>query len=209
VQCGETTGAADLAAVNALWSFTEDIPGTSGHQELVPVAPLTASPADTSRLRWPSAAACGARRWTALYDTTPAAVRAVRVGWDPTWVNAFVLPTDGEDTDDHGMKLDQLLTTLRDAQSAGQPVSTIAYENDGGAEALAAISAATGGASYRTSDPAGSATCSPMRWGHAAAGRGAGAPPAADWFSASHHSDTTTQAPRSLAGGWRDTEGTT
>src|SRR3954467_8584344 len=107
------------------------------------------------------------------------------------------------------MKLGQLLTTRRDAQSAGQPVLTIASENDGGAEALAAISAVTGGASYQTSDPAGSATCSPMRWGHAPAGRAHEAPPAADWFSASHHSDTTTpahsgrypQASSPLAGG--------
>ena len=52
----------------------------------------------------------------------------------------------------HGLGL---LTTLRTEQAAGQPVPviTIAYGDDSGAQALAAISAATDGATYQTSDP--------------------------------------------------------
>jgi len=94
---------------------------------------------------------------TGLYDTTLAAVRTVRAGWDPARVNAVVLLTDGDDTDDDGIGLDELLATLRSEQESGQPVPviTVAYgDGDGdGAQSLAAISAATGGASYQVSDP--------------------------------------------------------
>jgi Ca-activated chloride channel family protein len=70
-------------------------------------------------------------------------------------VNAVVLLTDGEDTDADGISLDQLLTPLRNEQASGQPVPiiTIAYGDSSGAQSLAAISAATGGASYEVSDP--------------------------------------------------------
>jgi hypothetical protein len=90
-----------------------------------------------------------------LYDTTLAAVRAVRAGWDPVRVNAVVLLTDGDDTDADGISLDQLLSTLRSEETSGQPVPviTIAYGDSAGAQSLAAISAATGGATYQASDP--------------------------------------------------------
>jgi hypothetical protein len=70
-------------------------------------------------------------------------------------VNAVVLLSDGEDTDDDGIGLDELLTTLRQEQADGRavPVITIAYGTDAGAAPLAAISEATYGASYRTTDP--------------------------------------------------------
>jgi Mg-chelatase subunit ChlD len=140
-----------------LWSFSEDVTGASDHQELVPIAPVTGS---TSGGREALALAMATMRpvpdgGTGLYDTTLAAVRAVRAGWDPARVNAVVLLTDGTDTDVHGIGLDELLSTLRSEQASGQPVPvvTIAYGDDSGAEALAAISAATDGANYRTSDP--------------------------------------------------------
>jgi hypothetical protein len=140
-----------------LWSFSEDVTGTSDHQALVSIGPLTA-PAPRGRTEL--ALAMAQMRalpdgGTGLYDTTLAAVRAVRAGWDPARVNAVVLLTDGEDTDADGITLDQLLTTLRMEQAPGQhvPVITIAYGDSSGAAALAAISAATDGASYQTSDP--------------------------------------------------------
>ena len=94
---------------------------------------------------------------TGLYDTTLAAVRAVRAAWDPARVNAVVLLTDGDDTDADGISLDQLLSTLQSEEASGQPVPviTIAYGDSvgAGAQSLAAISAATGGAAYQASDP--------------------------------------------------------
>jgi hypothetical protein len=140
-----------------LWSFSEDVPGGGDHQELVPIGPLTdAGPSGRKAL---ALAVAGVRPvpdgGTGLYDTTLAAVRTVRAGWDPERVNAVVVLTDGEDTDHDGIGLDELLATLRSEQASGfaVPVITIAYGDDSGAEALAAISAATGGATYRTSDP--------------------------------------------------------
>ena len=140
-----------------LWSFSEDVTGARDHQELVPISPVTGSaPGGREAL----AMAMAQMRpvpdgGTGLYDTTLAAVRAVRAEWDSARVNAVVLLTDGADTDSHGIGLDELLTTLRNEQSSGQPVPviTIAYGDESGAEALAAISAATDGATYRTSDP--------------------------------------------------------
>jgi hypothetical protein len=140
-----------------LWSFSEDVSGGRDHQELVPIAPVT-GPAPGGREAMALAMA-GMRPvpngGTGLYDTTLAAVRAVRAGWDPARVNAVVLLTDGADTDAHGIGLEDLLTTLRAENASGQPVPviTIAYGDGSGAEALAAISAATDGATYQTSDP--------------------------------------------------------
>jgi Mg-chelatase subunit ChlD len=140
-----------------LWSFSDDVTGSGDHQELVPIAPLSASGTGgraalalaMTRLRpVPNGG-------TALYDTTLAAVRAARAGWDPTRVNAVIVLSDGEDTDADGIGLSRLLTTLRDEQASGRPVPvfTIAYGDGSGGTALAEISAATGGASYQVSDP--------------------------------------------------------
>jgi hypothetical protein len=140
-----------------LWSFSEDMSGTTDYQELVPLALLTA-PAPGGREALKQAMTqlrAVPNGGTGLYDTTLAAVRAVRAGWDPVRVNAVVLLTDGDDTDTEGIGLDQLLSTLRSEGASGQPVPviTIAYGDSAGAESLAAISAATGGAAYQASDP--------------------------------------------------------
>jgi hypothetical protein len=140
-----------------LWSFAENLPGGSDHQELVPITPLTdAAPGGREGLALAMAQLRPVPNGgTGLYDTTLAAVRTVQAGWDADRVNAVVVLTDGEDTDDHGIGLDELLTMLRSEQEPGRPVPviTIAYGDDSGAEALAAISAATDGASYTTNDP--------------------------------------------------------
>ncbi len=136
-----------------LWSFSEDVTPTGDHSELVPIAPLTGG---RTTLREELAGLQPVPDGgTALYDTTLAAVRAVRAAWDPARVNAVVLLSDGEDTDDDGIGIDELLTTLRQEQADGRavPVITIAYGTDAGAAPLAAISEATYGASYRTTDP--------------------------------------------------------
>jgi hypothetical protein len=140
-----------------LWSFSLDVSGTTDYRELVPIAPLDAvAPGGRQAL----ALAMTRMRplpdgGTGLYDTTLAAVRAVRADWDPARVNAVVLLTDGDDTDPDGIGLDQLLSTLRSEQ-AGKPIPVIAITfgsgAGAGARALAAISAATGGAFYQATD---------------------------------------------------------
>jgi len=140
-----------------LWSFAEDPAGGPDHRELVPITPVAgAAPGGRAALALAMAQLRAVPDGgTGLYDTALAAVRAVRAGWDPDRVNAVVLLTDGADTDAHGIGLDELLGTLRAEQASGRPVPviTIAYGDESGAEALAAISAATDGASYQTSDP--------------------------------------------------------
>jgi Mg-chelatase subunit ChlD len=140
-----------------LWAFSEDVSATSDYREILPVTPLTGTEPTGRELL---ARALGELQpvtngGTGLYDTTLAAVRKVRTGWDPSRVNAVVILTDGEDTDDNGIGLDQLLATLRAEQAAGQPVPviTIAYGAESGTDALAAISRATGGAAYRATNP--------------------------------------------------------
>jgi Mg-chelatase subunit ChlD len=140
-----------------LWSFSEDLTATTDHQELVPIAPLSGQdPGGRQALgRAITTMRPEPGGGTGLYDTVLAAVRAVRAGWDPARVNAVVLLSDGEDTDDDGLTLDQLLAVVQAEAGGGQPVPviTIAYGEDAGAAALASISRATGGASYQTSDP--------------------------------------------------------
>jgi len=139
-----------------LWSFSEDLTASSDYQELVPISPLTA-PFPGGREGLAQAVTQlrpVADGGTGLYDTALAAVRAVRVGWDPTYVNAVLLLSDGADTDDDGIGLEQLLAALRNEDPARPvPIITISYGNGDGAEALAAMSEATGGASYQMSDP--------------------------------------------------------
>jgi hypothetical protein len=144
----------DTAQVG-LWSFSQDLTATTDYQELVPVSPLSGPTAGGRNAV--AQAVTGLRpvpKGTALYDTTLAAVRAMRATFDPARVNAVVLFSDGEDTDDNGIGLDALLATLRAEAASGQPVPvfTIAYGPDSGAGALAAISEATGGLSHRTTD---------------------------------------------------------
>ncbi|WP_436693762.1 substrate-binding domain-containing protein [Geodermatophilus sp. CPCC 205506] len=140
-----------------LWAFSEDVSAISDYREVLPITPLAGTEPNGRELL---ARALGelepvTNGGTGLYDTTLAAVRAVRAGWDPGRVNAVVILTDGEDTDDDGIGLDQLLATLRAEQSDGRavPVMTIAYGAESGIDALAAISQATGGAAYRATSP--------------------------------------------------------
>jgi Ca-activated chloride channel homolog len=87
---------------------------------------------------------------TGLYDTTLAAVRAVRKGWDPERINSVVLLTDGHNDDDHGMSLARLLRTLKQEADPRRPVPviTIGLGEDSDRAALAAISRQTGGSTY-------------------------------------------------------------
>jgi Mg-chelatase subunit ChlD len=122
----------------------------------VPVTPLTGS----TRRRL--AAAVGSLAYlpgggTGLYDSVLAAVDSVRSGWDPTRVNSVVVLTDGKDEADadHRIPLSALLTALRQERASTRPVKVIAiaYGPDSDLAALRAISAASGGILYRSTDP--------------------------------------------------------
>ncbi len=87
---------------------------------------------------------------TALYSTTLAAVRAARAAYSPGRVNAVVVLSDGADTEGK-LTLDALVSTLAQESSPERPVPviTIAFGPDAPVDALARMSKATGGASYR------------------------------------------------------------
>lgn len=142
-----------------LWSFATHLTSTTDYKQLVAIGPLTeARDGGTQRsaLGWALAdlrpVAGGG---TGLYDTTLAAVRTVRRGWQPDKANSVVVLTDGRNDDRAGLGLGDLLTELMREQDLRRPVPviTILYGPDGDEQALRAISAATGGTTYLARDP--------------------------------------------------------
>ena len=140
-----------------LWTFSTGLTPTSDHRELVPIGPLGVQP-DGVRGREKMSAALGAIAAvpdgdTGLYDTTLAAVRAVRQGWADGRVNSVVLVTDGRNDDADGIPLEQLVATL-EAEAADRPVPVIALAlgTDADVPALQEISRATHGATYEVQD---------------------------------------------------------
>jgi hypothetical protein len=141
-----------------LWEFATNLVGRSDHRELLPVGPLDGPNGDDRRAALALSVA-GLQQivdgGTGLYDTTLAAVRAVRRGWDPDRVNSVVLLTDGRNDDADGIDLATLLAQLRAEDDPQRPVPVISlvYGPDADAPALRAISEATGGATYVARDP--------------------------------------------------------
>jgi len=142
--------------VAGLWRFSSDLTPSTNYQELEPLVPLN----PTTRGDLAAAArqlAVVPGGGTGLYDTTLAAVRSVRAGYDPTRINSVVVLSDGKDEYDaaHGITLDALLAALRAENDPHRPVVviTIAYGPDSDAAAMRAISGATGGTLYTSKDP--------------------------------------------------------
>lgn len=92
---------------------------------------------------------------TGLYDTTLAAFRRVKEGYDPNFVNSVILLTDGANEDAGSPSLDQLIDTLAREQDPVRPVVivTVGITTDADPVALQKIAAATGGTSYIAEDP--------------------------------------------------------
>ena len=137
-----------------LWVFATDLSPDADHRQIVPITPVIGAD-DRRQLAAALAEVAVARGDTALYDTTLAAVREVRRQWAPDKVNAVVLLSDGEDTDDESIGLEALLQTLAAENDPARPVPviTIAYGPDGGADVLSRISEVTDGATYTAPDP--------------------------------------------------------
>ncbi len=142
-----------------LWAFSTNLTADTDYRELVPIGPLGArSGGLTGRQQLGGALATLQHvhgGGTGLYDTALAATRRVRENWEPGRVNSVVLLTDGRNDDPHSIGLTELLTLLRAENDPQRPVPliTIAYGADGPVDALRAMSAATGGATYVAKDP--------------------------------------------------------
>lgn len=149
----------DSAAVG-LWFFAIGMGDGTDHDEVVPVGPLDPASGD-QRERLVEGIATLPERLTpggtGLYDTTLAAVRAVREQHDPEASNSVVLITDGREEDPSGISREELLTTLRaEAEAAPERpvrVIVIGISDDVDAEELTAIAEATGGAAYLAERP--------------------------------------------------------
>lgn len=91
---------------------------------------------------------------TGLYDTTAAAVRAVRDSFDPARINAVILLTDGvcDDFDD-GCDIEPLLRLLSSNERDPVRVFPVAYGSDADQEALTLIADASQARLYVASDP--------------------------------------------------------
>ena len=92
---------------------------------------------------------------TALYRATSEAIREVERTWDPNRINAVVLLTDGQNSDQSNPEpgaMNQLISSQ--PQSTRVPVFTIGYGQDADLNTLKQISQLSGGRSYNAPDPA-------------------------------------------------------
>ncbi len=144
-----------------LWAFSIGLgDGDKDYKELVPVRRLDENVNGTSQRdvllqqtrTLPSLVGGG----TGLYDTTLAAFRKVKDGYDPDYINSVIVLTDGANEDPDSISLEELLSTLRSEQDPTKPVAivTIGITDDADAGVLQQISAVTGGTSFLARNPA-------------------------------------------------------
>ncbi|WP_305094128.1 substrate-binding domain-containing protein [Prescottella sp. R16] len=162
VQASET--GAKLFPDNAqlgLWAFSIGLGGGGkDYRELVPIRRLDETvDGATQRQKLTDAVRTLptlVQGGTGLYDTTLAAFRKVKEGYDPGAVNSVILLTDGANEDPSSITLDNLLATLTREQDPARPVIvvTIGVTEDADAAVLQKISAATGGTSHIARTPA-------------------------------------------------------
>ncbi|MEK8072789.1 VWA domain-containing protein [Rhodococcoides navarretei] len=143
-----------------LWAFSIGLGGgRQDYRELVPLGPVSnmfdgkpQRQAILDAIRGlPSLVGGG----TGLYDTTLAAFRRVKEGYDPDYVNSVIILTDGANEDEGSISLDQLLASLQKEQDPVRPIViiTVGVTGDADPVALQQISAVTGGTSYVAEDP--------------------------------------------------------
>jgi ABC-type Fe3+ transport system substrate-binding protein len=138
-----------------LWFFAKELDGDRDWDAVVPTRTLDTFVDGTSQAELlveqldalPSRLSPGG---TGLYDTTLAAVRAAREDYDADAVNSVLLLTDGQEDDDEGLALGELLAALRAEEDPQRPVRVIgvALGPDADLEAVERIAEATGGSAY-------------------------------------------------------------
>lgn len=150
----------DNAALG-LWAFSVGLGGgDQDYRELVPIRRLDETVGGTTQrdllLRATGSLPGLVGGGTGLYDTTLAAFRTVKEGYDPDYINSVIVFTDGSNEDPGSISLDELLATLRAEQDPTKPVIivTIGITEDADAGVLQQISAATGGTSFLARNPA-------------------------------------------------------
>jgi len=139
-----------------LWRFSTGQDGALPYKQISPIAPLgdPAHLADLSNqiAALPQHVGGG----TGLYDTTLAAVRAVRQSYDPNFINSVVVITDGVNEDEpNSITLQNLVATLSKEADPNKPVPVImiGFGPDTDMTAMTQIAKATGGAAYSAQQP--------------------------------------------------------
>ena len=143
-----------------LWVFAYKLGGGADYAELAPLRTLGAGAGGATQRQALSTALDTipdrlAPGGTALYDTTLAAVRSAQQHYDADFVNSVVVITDGQNENNGGISLQQLLDTLKQEADPNKPVKVIAVGlgPDADMDVLNQIAGATGGAAYSAVDP--------------------------------------------------------
>ena len=133
-----------------LWIFSTNLDGDRDYLEVIPPAPL----ADIRPELETAINGLVADGGTGLYDSTRAAVQAVRDGFDQTKINAVLLLTDGMcDDDPPGCDLEPLLTFLGSNERDVVRVFPVAYGEDADVDELTEIANASAARLYSATNP--------------------------------------------------------
>jgi Ca-activated chloride channel family protein len=133
-----------------LWIFSTHLTGDQDYLELIPPAPFSQIEANLEE----SVNNLFAEGGTGLYDSTRAAVQAIRDGFDQTKINGVILLTDGKCEDDPpGCDLDSLVRYLASDEREVVRVFPVAYGADANVDELTAIADASRARLYRATDP--------------------------------------------------------
>lgn len=140
-----------------LWSFSSAARPAAAHRVLVPSGPLPGTVGGSSRRTAVTRAIAGLTPsgGTPLYATTLAAYQEALAQWRSGKHNVVILLTDGKNENKGGITLNQLLQKLHSVKDNAKPIRflTIAYGASADVPALQAISRATGGRTYSSTDP--------------------------------------------------------
>ncbi|MDT4991777.1 MAG: hypothetical protein QOH97_1669 [Actinoplanes sp.] len=105
-----------------VWLFSTNMVGKRPWKELVPISPLTSA---RTRLQASISKIVPKRNGdTGLYDTALAAYKNVKNGWEPGRVNAVLLFTDGQDSN-QGITRADLIAQLKKLNDPVHPVRMI------------------------------------------------------------------------------------
>lgn len=133
-----------------LWVFSTLLNGDQDYLELISPAPLS----DIRDELESTVSSLVAEGGTGLYDSTRAAVEAVRDEFDPAKINAVLLLTDGMcDDDPPGCDLDPLVDFLGSNERNVVRVFPVAYGQDASIEELTAIANASQARLYQATNP--------------------------------------------------------
>ena len=133
-----------------LWIFSTNLDGDNDYIEVIAPAPLE----DIRPQLEESINGLVADGGTGLYDSTRAAVQAIRDGFDPTKINAVLLLTDGMcDDNPPGCELEPLLGFLGSNERDVVRVFPVAYGEDASVEELTAIANASAARLYQATNP--------------------------------------------------------